>query len=103
VPQAAIRFREPGWTGAVALDQRWQGLPPLPKSLVPIAVKKACTDGLSDEAIQIELLNPGPERQRWLLGQDWRACCKNTNVLMNAWDVSPGELITLVLDKNQSS
>ncbi len=103
VPQAAIRFREPGWLGPVALDHRWQGLPALPIGLVPISVRSAQGDGLSDQAVQIELLNAGPARQRWLPGSDWTLSGVELNERKTVWEVQPGQLISLVLERVQSS
>ena len=103
VPQAAIRFREPGWLGPVALDHRWQGLPALPIGLVPISVRSAQGDGLSDQAVQIELLNAGPARQRWLPGSDWTLSGVELNERKTVWEVQPGQLISLVLEHVQSS
>ena len=103
VAQAAIRFREPGWMGPSGLDQPWQGLPALPIGLVPISIRSAQVDGRSDNAVQIELLNPGPARQRWLPGSDWRLSCAKSNSRRTFWEVHPGELITLVLESVQSS
>ena len=103
VPQAAIRFREPGWLGPVALDHRWQGLPALPIGLVPISVRSAQGEGLSDQAVQIELLNAGPARQRWLPGSDWTLSGVELNERKTVWEVQPGQLISLVLERVQSS
>ena len=103
VPQAAIRFREPGWLGPVALDHRWQGLPALPIGLVPISVRSVQGDGLSDQAVQIELLNAGPARQRWLPGSDWTLSGVELNERKTVWEVQPGQLISLVLERVQSS
>lgn len=103
VPQAAIRFREPGWLGPVALDHRWQGLPALPIGLVPISVRSAQGEGLSDQAVQIELLNAGPARQRWLPGSDWTLSGVGLNERKTVWEVQPGQLISLVLERVQSS
>ena len=103
VPQAAIRFREPGWLGPVALDHRWQGLPALPIGLVPISVRSAKGEGLSDQAVQIELLNAGPARQRWLPGSDWTLSSVELNERKTVWEVQPGQLISLVLERVQSS
>ncbi len=103
VAHAAIRFREPGWMGPVALEQRWQGLPALPVGLVPISIRSAQGDGFSDKAVQIELLNPGPARQRWWPGSDWRLSCAKFGDRKTFWEVQPGELITLVLENVQSS
>ena len=103
VPQAAIRFREPGWLGPVALDHRWQGLPALPIGLVPISVRSAQGDGLSDQAVEIELLNAGPARQRWLPGSDWTLSGVELNERKTVWEVQPGQLISLVLERVQSS
>jgi alpha-mannosidase len=103
VAQAAIRFREPGWVAPVALEQRWQGLPALPVGLVPISVRPAKDAGFSDKAIQIEVLNPGPARQRWLPGSDWRLSCAEYNDPKTFWEVQPGELITVILENVQSS
>jgi alpha-mannosidase len=103
VAQAAIRFREPGWVGPVALEQRWQGLPSLPIGLVPISVRPVKDARLSDKAVQIELLNPGPARQRWLPGTDWRLSSAASNDPRMFWEVQPGELITVILENVQSS
>ncbi len=103
VPQAAIRFREPGWLGPVALDHRWQGLPALPIGLVPISVRSAQGEGLSDQAVQIELLNAGSARQRWLPGSDWTLSGVELNERKTVWEVQPGQLISLVLERVQSS
>lgn len=103
VPQAAIRFREPGWLGPVALDHRWQGLPALPIGMVPISVRSAQGDGFSDQAVEIELLNAGPARQRWLPGSDWRLSGVTLNERKTVWEVQPGQLISLVLERVQSS
>jgi len=103
VAQAAIRFREPGWMGPVALDPRWQGLPALPIGLVPISIRSAQGDGQSDMAVQIELLNPGPARQRWCPGSDWRLSCAKSSDRKTVWEVHPGELTTLLLENVQSS
>ena len=103
VAQAAIRFREPGWLGPVASEQRWQGLPALPIGLVPISVRPARVGGHSDKAVQIEILNPGPARQRWLPGTDWRLSCAKSKHQKTFWEVKPGELITLILESVQSS
>ncbi len=103
VPQAAIRFREPGWCGPVALDHRWQALPALPEGLIPVSVKKASLGGLSDDAIEIEILNPGPSRQRWLLDECWSLRSQNSNTRTSCWEVRPGELMTLILERHQSS
>jgi alpha-mannosidase len=103
VPQAAIRFREPGWLGPVALDHRWQGLPALPIGLVPVSVRSAQGDGLSDQAVEIELLNAGPARQRWLPGSDWTLSGVTLNERKTVWEVQPGQLISLVLERVQSS
>ena len=103
VAQAAIRFREPGWVGPVALEQRWQGLPALPIGLVPISVRAAKGAGLSDKAVQIELLNPGPARQRWSPGTGWRLSCAKSNQQKTFWEAQPGELITVFLENVQSS
>jgi alpha-mannosidase len=103
VAHAAIRFREPGWMGPVALEQRWQGLPALPVGLVPISIRSAQGDGFSDKAVQLELLNPGPARQRWWPGSDWRLSCAKFGDRTTFWEVQPGELITLVLENVQSS
>jgi alpha-mannosidase len=103
VAQAAIRFREPGWMGPSGLDQPWQGLPALPIGLVPISIRSAQGDELSDNAVLIELLNPGPARQRWLPGSDWRLSCAKSNSRRTFWEVHPGELTTLLLENVQSS
>jgi alpha-mannosidase len=103
VAQAAIRFREPGWVGPVALEQRWQGLPALPIGLVPISVRPAKGAGLSDKAVQIELLNPGPARQRWFPGTGWRLSCAKSNQQKTFWEAQPGELNTVILENVQSS
>jgi alpha-mannosidase len=103
VAQAAIRFREPGWIAPVVLEQRWQGLPALPVGLVPISVRPAKDAGFSDKAIQIEVLNPGPARQRWLPGSDWRLSSAEYNDPKTFWEVQPGELITVILENVQSS
>jgi alpha-mannosidase len=89
--------------GPVALEQRWQGLPALPVGLVPISIRSAQGDGFSDKAVQIELLNPGPARQRWWPGSDWRLSCAKFGDRKTLWEVHPGELITLVLENVQSS
>ena len=89
--------------GPVALDQLWQGLPALPIGLVPISIRSAQGDGLSNKTVQIELLNPGPARQRWLPGSDWRLSCAKSNDRKTFWTVQPGELITLILENVQSS
>jgi alpha-mannosidase len=103
VAQAAIQFREPGWIGPVALEQRWQGLPALPIGLVPISIRPAKGAGFGNEAVQIELLNPGPARQRWSPGSDWRLKCTKSNQQKTFWEAQPGELNTVILENVQSS
>ena len=86
---------------------RWisvgKGFPLCPSAWVPISIRSAEGDGLSDKAVQIELLNPGPARQRWRPGSDWRLSCAKSNERRTFWEVHPGELITLVLENVQSS
>ena len=70
LPQAAIRFREPGWLGPVGLCKRWQGFPALPTALVPISLRPDQSRGAPDHAVLIQVLNPGSTRVRWSPGQD---------------------------------
>ena len=99
VAQAAIRFREPGWIGPASLNQRWQGLPALPIGLVPISMRSGQGDGHRDHSVRIELLNPGPARQRWQPGSDWRLSSIQSNERKTFWELSPGALMTLILER----
>ena len=75
VPQAAIRFREPGWHGPLDLQTVWQGLPSVPDGVIPLAIKPANADdqtaGRVTAELIIQLLNAGPQRVKWHLKQGW--------------------------------
>ena len=93
VPQAAIRFRDPGWHGPVDLKHVWQGLPAVPDGLIPLAIKPS-TDA---SALVIQLLNPGAQRLHWQLTEDW-AVPDGTNRI----ELSPGELREVRLVRQSS-
>jgi len=103
IPQAALRFREPGWIGVVPLPKQWQGIPPMPLGLVPVSIRRADPEHTSGEALQVELLNPGPARQRWNVGPLWKFSTDNESVPKSIWEVLPGQLITLRMERIQSS
>lgn len=75
VPQAAIRFREPGWHGPLDLQTVWQGFPSVPDGVIPLAIKPANADdqtaGQVPAELVIQLLNSGPQRVNWQLKHGW--------------------------------
>ena len=91
VPQAAIAFREPGWSGPLAgnpASRRW--LPALPGELVPVALRPQA-DGLS-----LRCHNPGPSRCRWEPRQGWLVTHQGGEPAP-AVELKPGELADLRL------
>ncbi|WP_370586840.1 alpha-mannosidase [Synechococcus sp. PROS-7-1] len=101
VPQAAIRFREPGWHGPVDLQDFWQGLPAVPDGLIPLAMKPSmAADGTmrsAASALMIQLLNPGAQRLRWLLDDGWTMPTGETSI-----QLMPGELREVRLVRQSS-
>ena len=90
VPQAAIAFREPGWSAPLpaALNQ-W--IPPLPVQLTPVALKT------QDGNCLLTLLNGGSARCRWSPGSGWIVRREDEHRSTDAVVIAPGELVTLVL------
>ena len=74
MPQAAIRFREPGWHGPLDLQTVWQGLPSVPDGVIlmikPVNADDQTAGRVTAELI-IQLLNAGPQRVKWHLKQGW--------------------------------
>ena len=101
VPQAAIRFREPGWHGPVDLQDFWQGLPAVPDGLIPLAMKPSMaadeTTRSAASALVIQLLNPGAQRLRWLLDDGWTMPTGETSI-----QLMPGELREVRLVRQSS-
>ena len=93
VPQAAIRFREPGWHGPVGLQALWQGLPAVPDGLIPLAIKPST----ADSALVIQLLNPGAQRLCWHLDGGWAMPTGETSIQLR-----PGELREVRLVRQSS-
>jgi alpha-mannosidase len=91
VPQAAIAFREPGWSGPLdghPTSRRW--FPPLAGELVPVALRMEA-DGLG-----LRCLNPGPSRCRWQPRQGWLVT-RQGGQPVQAIELQPGELADLRL------
>jgi alpha-mannosidase len=91
VPQAAIAFREPGWSGPLPghpTSQRW--FPPLAGELVPVALRREA-DGLA-----LRCLNPGPSRCRWEPRHGWLVT-RQGGQPVQAIELKPGELADLRL------
>ena len=101
VPQAAIRFREPGWHGPVDLKAFWQGLPAVPDGMIPLAITPLmAADGTTRSAasaLMIQLLNPGAQRLRWILDGGWTMPTGETSI-----QLMPGELREIRLVRQSS-
>ena len=101
VPQAAIRFREPGWHGPLDLQAVWHGLPAVPDGVIPLAIKPAneasrtATPATTDLIIQ--LLNTGPQRVNWQLDHGW-----TTPTGQGVIGLMPGELREVRLIRQSS-
>ena len=91
VPQAAIAFREPGWSGPLAghpTSRRW--LPALAGELVPVALRP------EDDGLGLRCLNPGPSRCRWEPREGWLVS-RQGGEPAQAIELRPGELADLRL------
>ncbi len=70
--QAAIRFREPGWLGPIESCGRWYGFPALPQPLIPVSIRPDQSATAVQDAVLVQLLNPGSARVTWSPGdQGW--------------------------------
>ncbi len=96
--QAALQFREPGWLDRVDICDPWQGFPALPKELVPVAIRPDTAVGSGNEAVLIQLMNPGGARVRWSPGDEgwWIQDQQNSIV------IPPGALQELRLTRQSS-
>ena len=96
--QAALQFREPGWLDRVDICDPWQGFPALPKALVPVAIRPDTAVGSGNEAVLIQLMNPGGARVRWSPGDEgwWIQDQQNSIV------IPPGALKELRLTRQSS-
>ena len=93
VSQAAIAFREPGWCADLPAEQR-EWFPPLPLPLTPVALERHADGCL------LKLLNSGSARCRWTPGAGWRVRREADSIAAAAVVITPGELVSLVVDQS---
>ena len=93
VSQAAIAFREPGWCADLPAEQR-QWFPSLPLPLTPVALERHADGCL------LKLLNSGSARCRWTPGAGWRVRREADSIAAAAVVITPGELVSLVVDQS---
>jgi len=93
VSQAAIAFREPGWCADLPAEQR-QWFPSLPLPLTPVALERHADGCL------LKLLNSGSARCRWTPGAGWRVRREADSIAASAVVITPGELVSLVVDQS---
>ena len=93
VPQAAIAFREPGWSAALPAELR-QWFPPVPSQLTPVALERDA------DACRLKLLNAGSSRCRWSPGAGWSVRREADLNEVDAVEIAPGELVSLVVDQS---
>lgn len=93
VSQAAIAFREPGWCADLPAEQRlW--FPSLPLPLTPVALERHADGCL------LKLLNSGSARCRWTPGAGWTVRREADSIAAAAVVITPGELVSLVVDQS---
>ena len=93
VSQAAIAFREPGWCADLPAEQRhW--FPSVPLPLTPVALERHAGGCL------LKLLNSGSARCRWTPGAGWRVRREADSIAAAAVVITPGELVSLVVDQS---
>ena len=93
VSQAAIAFREPGWCADLPAEQR-QWFPSVPLPLTPVALERHADGCL------LKLLNSGSARCRWTPGAGWRVRREADSIATAAVVITPGELVSLVVDQS---
>ena len=93
VSQAAIAFREPGWCADLPAEQR-QWFPSLPLPLTPVGLERHA------DGCVLKLLNSGSARCRWTPGAGWRVRREADSVAASAVVITPGELVSLVVDQS---
>jgi len=93
VSQAAIAFREPGWCADLPAEQR-QWFPSVPLPLTPVALERHADGCL------LKLLNSGSARCRWTPGAGWRVRREADSIAAAAVVITPGELVSLVVDQS---
>ena len=93
VSQAAIAFREPGWCADLPAEQR-QWFPSVPLPLTPVALERHADGCL------LKLLNSGSARCRWTPGAGWRVRREADSIAASAVVITPGELVSLVVDQS---
>ena len=93
VSQAAIAFREPGWCADLPAEQR-QWFPSLPLPLTPVGLERHA------DGCVLKLLNSGSARCRWTPGAGWRVRREADSIAASAVVITPGELVSLVVDQS---
>ena len=93
VSQAAIAFREPGWCADLPAEQR-QWFPSLPLPLTPVGLERHA------DGCVLKLLNSGSARCRWTPGAGWRVRREADSMAASAVVITPGELVSLVVDQS---
>ena len=93
VSQAAIAFREPGWCADLPAKQR-QWFPSLPLPLTPVGLERHA------DGCVLKLLNSGSARCRWTPGAGWRVRREADSLAASAVVITPGELVSLVVDQS---
>ena len=93
VSQAAIAFREPGWCADLPAEQR-QWFPSLPFPLTPVGLERHA------DGCVLKLLNSGSARCRWTPGAGWRVRREADSMAASAVVITPGELVSLVVDQS---
>ncbi|QNI60571.1 glycoside hydrolase family 38 C-terminal domain-containing protein [Synechococcus sp. TAK9802] len=93
VSQAAIAFREPGWCADLPAEQR-QWFPSLPFPLTPVGLERHA------DGCMLKLLNSGSARCRWTPGAGWRVRREADSIAASAVVITPGELVSLVVDQS---
>ena len=93
VSQAAIAFREPGWCADLPAEQR-QWFPSLPFPLTPVGLERHA------DGCVLKLLNSGSARCRWTPGAGWRVRREADSLAASAVVITPGELVSLVVDQS---
>ena len=93
VSQAAIAFREPGWCADLPAEQR-QWFPSLPFPLTPVGLERHA------DGCVLKLLNSGSARCRWTPGAGWRVRREADSMSASAVVITPGELVSLVVDQS---
>ena len=91
--QAAIAFREHGWCADLRAEQR-QWFPSLPPQLTPVALERHA------DVCLLKLLNAGSPRCRWTPGAGWRVRREADSIATAAVVITPGELVSLVVDQS---